>query len=152
MQQEGDGIDLPLNPCATFGWGAVIDAEITLSGGTCEIEGCTDPLANNYNPNASVDDGSCSASTGNHHDCIGATPLCAGETYSSNLEDFTGIGDVTNEFSTSNTCFSTSSTGDVEINSQWYTFTVQNDGELNFTITPETPVDYDWAVFDISSE
>lgn len=31
--------------------------------------------------------------------------------------------------------------------SVWYTFTVATDGTLAFLITPETPKDYDWAVY-----
>ena len=151
MQEEGGG--LPLNPCATFSWGSVIDAEIILSGGSCQIAGCMDSLAFNYNPNATFNDGSCLYPT--EQDCAGAIPLCAGTTYRSpNNASYMGIGNITNEFSTSNTCFGTGSgmpTGEPEVNSVWYTFTVPNSGDLNFTITPDDlSVDYDWAVFDIT--
>ena len=62
VQQEGGA--LPLDPCASFTWGAVIDAEISLSGGTCQSSGCTDNTALNYNSLATVEDGSCLASAG----------------------------------------------------------------------------------------
>jgi len=32
-QQEGGGLTFPLNPCATFTWGSVMDFSITLTGG-----------------------------------------------------------------------------------------------------------------------
>jgi len=57
MQQESG--TAPLDPCGSFIWGAVIDASITLSNGTCQTPGCTDPLALNYNPIAAVDDSTC---------------------------------------------------------------------------------------------
>ena len=152
MQMEGG--TLPLNPCeASMIWGAVIDAEVVLSGGDCEIAGCMDPDASNYNPNATIDDGSCVF--GSPQDCIGAIPLCVGAVYESpNGVAYEGIGDVTNEFSTDNTCFGTGSgmpAGEPEVNSVWYTFTVPSAGDLNFTITPnDASIDYDWAVFDIT--
>ena len=86
-------------------------------------------------------------------DCLGAIPLC-GHVYSSpNGASYQGIGEFVNEFSTDNTCFGTGvgmPQGEPEVNSVWYTFTTVGNGNLGFTITPDTPVDYDWAVFDIT--
>ncbi len=36
-------------------------------------------------------------------------------------------------------------------NSGWYTFTIQEDGVLNFTLTPTGDDDYDWALFDLTN-
>ena len=33
--------------------------DATADDGNCEYEGCTDPLADNYDPDANVNDGSC---------------------------------------------------------------------------------------------
>lgn len=37
-----------------------------------------------------------------------------------------------------------------ERNAVWYTFTVNAAGTLSFTLTPNTPVDYDWQLFDVT--
>ena len=66
MQQETS--ILPLDPCASYGYGAMIDAEITLSGGSCQVPGCTDSTALNFNPLAVIDDGSCLPAAGKNCD------------------------------------------------------------------------------------
>ncbi|MFT6718691.1 MAG: subtilisin-like proprotein convertase family protein, partial [Sphingobacteriales bacterium] len=40
---------------------------------------------------------------------------------------------------------------DAEQRSHWYEFTVDVSGQLAFSITPNAPVDYDWAVWDITN-
>ena len=40
--------------------------------------------------------------------------------------------------------------GSGERASHWYIFTAENSGTLNFSIIPNTPSDYDWALFDIT--
>ncbi len=146
MQVESGS--LPLNPCASFSYGTVMDFSILLSGGSCTPTGCTDPTALNYDSNAVIDDGGCQYLS--NSDCIGAIPLCL-DLYDEDTS-YAGIGNVTNEFSTNNTCFGTSFvTGDVEVNSVWYTFTTPNAGDLAFTLTPKVFADdYDWVVFDIT--
>lgn len=149
MQQEG--FKPPFHSCCSFNYGAVIDAKILLSGGTNQILGVMDPSKYGYNPFATVNDASGDLD-GNPSDCIGAIPLCNGSEYSeaTSVDD---IGDVTNEFSSSNTCIGVSGiTNDVEVNSIWYTFTVPNTGTVSFTITPNNlNDDYDWVVFDITA-
>ena len=63
MKQEESGTT-PLDPCSGFTWGSVIDATIILSGGSCQISGCTDSTSANFNPLATLDDGSCLNSPG----------------------------------------------------------------------------------------
>lgn len=53
---SGDGGTIPTNPGVTtnYGGGTTTDTD-----GSTETLGCTDPLASNYEPNATTDDGSC---------------------------------------------------------------------------------------------
>ena len=81
-------------------------------------------------------------------DCLGAIPICNQvytETSSPN-----GAGNYTNEIN------GTSQGGiccmDNELNSIWYTFTVNTSGTFGFTLTPNNSNDdYDWAMFDITN-
>ncbi len=80
-------------------------------------------------------------------DCLGAIPICT-EVYeeSSSPE---GAGNYANEINgvtNGGICCM-----DAELNSIWYTFTVNNSGEFGFELTPnELTDDYDWALFDIT--
>jgi gliding motility-associated-like protein len=75
-------------------------------------------------------------------DCVGAIPLC-GDLYSEEQSSFT----LGNEFEYTGVCNQF-----VEQNSVWYTFTVQQDGDLSFILTPNTPADdYDWGLFNITN-
>lgn len=74
-------------------------------------------------------------------DCAGAIPLCGGiytelaaPLGSGNVYEFTGICNANNETS-----------------SLWYTFTVQDPGNLSFVLDPANDADdYDWGLFDIT--
>ncbi|MFZ4785073.1 MAG: gliding motility-associated C-terminal domain-containing protein [Flavobacteriales bacterium] len=74
-------------------------------------------------------------------DCNGAIVLCD-DVYSEESASFT-TGDV---FEFTGTC-----NNFLEQSSVWYTFTVQQDGVLAFTLTPNNANDdYDWGLFDIT--
>ena len=77
-------------------------------------------------------------------DCPGAIPVCDG-TYDE-VNSYVGTGLMPDEVDGLNSCLGG------ETNSVWYTFTVEGDGDLNFSITPnDLSNDYDWAVYDITS-
>ncbi len=77
-------------------------------------------------------------------DCIGAIPLCQDVIFqplssnnSGNLPNEVGFGG----------CLVSG-----EQNSLWYIFTIGQDGDLSFTITPEdNDDDYDWGLYDITN-
>lgn len=74
-------------------------------------------------------------------DCGGAIVLC-NDVYSEESASF-NTGDV---FEFTGTC-----NNFLEQSSVWYTFTVQEDGLLAFTLTPNNANDdYDWGLFDIT--
>ena len=80
-------------------------------------------------------------------DCLGAIPIC-NEVYTETSSPV-GAGNYSNEIN------GTSQGGiccmDNELNSIWYTFTVNNSGNFGFTLTPNNSNDdYDWAMFDIT--
>ncbi len=56
--------------------------------GTCGFEGCTDPNANNFDPNASVDDGSCVLPPANN-ECVNAEAVTCGSTVNGTTIDAT---------------------------------------------------------------
>jgi len=81
-------------------------------------------------------------------DCLGAIPICA-QTYTETTSP-SGSGNYSNEIN------GTSQGGiccmDNELNSIWYTFTVNTSGTFGFTLTPNNlNDDYDWALFDITN-
>ncbi|MBN2681797.1 MAG: Ig-like domain-containing protein [Bacteroidales bacterium] len=83
--------------------------------------------------------------TPNEQDCLGAIPIC-GDTYYTE-ESYSGTGNVPNEINGANSCLSGG-----EINDVWYVFTVQQDGDLMFTLTPnDLSDDYDWAVYNLTT-
>ncbi|MBX2870713.1 MAG: hypothetical protein KTR30_01395, partial [Saprospiraceae bacterium] len=76
-------------------------------------------------------------------DCLGAIPVCQ-EVYSE-MNSPSGDGNFNNEINTSISCTAG------ELNSIWYTFTVNEAGFLGFVITPnDANDDYDWALFNIT--
>jgi len=76
-------------------------------------------------------------------DCLGAIPVCQPVYMETNSP--VGSGNYPGEINVSNSCT------DGELNSIWYVFTVSQDGNLGFLLTPNNPNnDYDWAVFDIT--
>ena len=81
-------------------------------------------------------------------DCLGAIPICT-EIYTETTSP-SGVGNYPNEI------FGTSQGGiccmDNEINSIWYTFTVNQSGNFGFVLTPnDINDDYDWALFNITN-
>ncbi|HTL80614.1 MAG TPA: PKD domain-containing protein [Bacteroidia bacterium] len=65
----------------------------------------------------------------------------------SNANSYTGEGNMLNEINNNSSCL-----GSGELNDVWYTFTVQQSGNLNFTITPNNSSDdYDWAVYNLTN-
>ncbi len=85
------------------------------------------------------------AQTPNNQDCGGAIPVCQ-EVYNQ-ANSFSGEGNIIGEINPINSCL-----GVGERNCVWYTMTIQQDGLLNFTITPNNANDdYDWAVFNLTN-
>lgn len=78
-------------------------------------------------------------------DCLGAQSIC---NYVYQEQDaYSGEGNFENEINSLSSCLDSGEKNDI-----WYTFTVQNSGELNFTITPNDPNDdYDWAVYNLTN-
>lgn len=78
-------------------------------------------------------------------DCVNAIPVCQGGYSQQN--SYSGSGNLPNEIDPNLSCL-----GGGELNSVWYTMTIQSDGLLNFSITPNDPADdYDWAVFNLTN-
>ena len=75
-------------------------------------------------------------------DCLGAIPLCGG--VYTELTAPLGTGNV---YEFTGTC-----NANLESASLWYTFTVQEAGDLSFVLDPATDLDdYDWGLFNITS-
>ncbi|MBI4646101.1 MAG: hypothetical protein HY738_05750, partial [Bacteroidia bacterium] len=84
----------------------------------------------------------------NNQDCMGAIPVCQ-NTYS-NPVSYSGEGAYPDEISETGGC-PTNCMLSGEKNDVWYVFTVQSNGNLNFTIDPvDNTDDYDWAVYDLT--
>ncbi|MFM2208357.1 MAG: hypothetical protein RL213_2332, partial [Bacteroidota bacterium] len=80
-----------------------------------------------------------------NQDCANAIPIC--QNVYSNPISYVGTGNVLNEITPGISCL-----GSGERNDVWYTFTVQQSGNLNFTITPvNMSDDYDWAVYNLTN-
>jgi len=83
--------------------------------------------------------------TPNEQDCLGAIPIC-GDSYST-TNSYSGTGNIGSEINGGTSCLASGEKNDV-----WYIFTVQQDGDLMFTISPNNPAnDYDWAVFNLTN-
>jgi len=83
------------------------------------------------------------AQTPTVQDCLGAIPVCQPVYMESTSPS--GDGNYDNEINPNISCTS-------ELNSIWYVFTVSQNGNLGFLITPNNITDdYDWAVFDITN-
>lgn len=77
-------------------------------------------------------------------DCLGAIPVCQ-SIYQEDQVPF-GKGNFPDEIDPEMSCV------DGEVNPIWYLFTVQEEGELAFLITPnDLDDDYDWALFNITN-
>jgi len=89
--------------------------------------------------------GSLLAQVPNNQDCLAAIPICQ-NVYSTQIS-YSGEGNYPNEINNGNSCL-----GSGELNDVWYTFTVQQSGNLNFLITPNNSADdYDWAVYNLTN-
>ena len=83
------------------------------------------------------------AQTPTVQDCFGAIPVCQ-QIYSETTSP-SGDGNYSNEVSTNFTCTAG------ELNSIWYSFTVNNSGDFGFLITPNNlNDDYDWVLYNIT--
>lgn len=81
----------------------------------------------------------------NNQDCLAAIPICQ-NVYSTTVS-YSGEGNYPNEINNGSSCL-----GSGELNDVWYTFTVQQSGNLNFLITPNNSADdYDWAVYNLTN-
>lgn len=60
-------------------------------------------------------------------------------------QSYVGSGSTANEINPNNSCL-----GAGEQNSVWFKFKANTSGDLNFTITPGSTADYDWAVYNIT--
>ena len=77
-------------------------------------------------------------------DCLGAIPICE-QIYSETLSP-SGDGNYNNEINSGISC----TVG--ELNSIWYSFTVDQTGQFGFLITPnDINDDYDWSLFNITN-
>lgn len=80
-----------------------------------------------------------------NQDCPNAIPIC-NLVYSTTLS-YSGTGNIPNEINSGSSCLLSGERNDV-----WYTFTTPFFGNLNFTITPNNPLDdYDWAVYNLTT-
>ena len=89
--------------------------------------------------------GSLKAQVPTNQDCLDAIPICQ-NVYSTTIS-YSGEGNYPNEINSGSSCL-----GSGELNDVWYTFTVQQSGNLNFLITPNNSSDdYDWAVYNLTN-
>lgn len=80
-------------------------------------------------------------------DCLGAIPVC--QPVYSTFFSYTGHGNVYPEIHNNSVC---PLCMDGEKNDVFYIITVQTDGILRFTLTPNNPDnDYDWSVFNMTN-
>ncbi|MFZ1686390.1 MAG: gliding motility-associated C-terminal domain-containing protein [Flavobacteriales bacterium] len=78
-------------------------------------------------------------------DCFGSIPVC--QSVYQELNSPVGEGNYPDEINNGSSCL-----GGGEVDGQWYTFTVQNAGNVCFSITPnDLSDDYDWAVYDLTN-
>ena len=63
---------------------------------------------------------------------------------------FLGSGNICDYPGNVGGCSTGSCIGVGERNSVWYSFTTSASGNIEFTLTPNAPVDYDWALYDIT--
>lgn len=79
-----------------------------------------------------------------HQDCLGAEPLCS-NFYSQPDPFIVGQGNYPNEILKYEQCIT------VEADGEWYYFSPETDGTLQFNLIPnQINVDYDWVLFDLT--
>jgi len=77
--------------------------------------------------------------------CDGAIRVCEERYFQPN--SYSGVGYPINEINTGFSCLDIG-----EVNSVWYTFSVQTAGDLSFLLYPVNPDDdYDWSIYDLSN-
>ncbi|MEX0813800.1 MAG: PKD domain-containing protein [Chitinophagales bacterium] len=76
---------------------------------------------------------------GQTQDCGSAEPICSG--FFTRSSPTPGVG-LVNDLANYTGCLDNK-----ENNSEWYFFTIQDDGRLLFDIVPPVPADYDFALF-----
>jgi gliding motility-associated-like protein len=80
-----------------------------------------------------------------NQDCLNAIPIC--QNVYTTVVSYSGEGNYPNEINSGSSCLLSG-----ELNDVWYTFTVQQSGNLNFLITPNNSADdYDWAVYNLTN-
>ncbi|MFN0202966.1 MAG: PKD domain-containing protein [Bacteroidia bacterium] len=85
------------------------------------------------------------AQTPTNQDCLNAIPVC--QNIYSQPNSYVGVGNIPNEISPGISCL-----GSGELNDVWYVMTIQQPGNLCFSITPNTlSNDYDWAVYNLTN-
>jgi hypothetical protein len=122
----------------TVGTDANYGIDFTLTG-TCGFSGCTDPAANNFNPSASTDDGSCLLPPSND-DVADAEALFCGASAAGTLENAND-----NEM-VGGTIFGNETTG-LNAAGVWYVINSDADQQITMTTcdTPANDVDTDYA-------
>ena len=122
----------------TVGTEANYGIDFTLTG-QCAFEGCTDPAANNFNPSASIDDGSCQLPPAND-DVANAEAMFCGASLSGtllNANDNEGLA---------GTEFGQETTG-LDAAGVWYVINSDADQQITMSTcdTPANDVDTDYA-------
>ncbi|MEM6629209.1 MAG: PKD domain-containing protein [Bacteroidota bacterium] len=80
-------------------------------------------------------------------DCFSAIPIC--ETQVTQNVLYTGAGTIVDEI---NPQLLSCSDATAEINSVWYTFQIESEGSLCFTLTPLNPSDnFNWSLFNLTN-
>ena len=106
---------------------------------------CTDGIQNGDELGVDCGGANCIPCPPSVQDCLGAIPICQNIYTETNA--YSGVGIYPNEINSANSCL-----GSGEKNDVWYIFTVQQSGNLCFSITPNTSSDdYDWAVYDLTN-
>ena len=82
-------------------------------------------------------------------DCAAALSICNAN-ISIGDPGFLGSGNVCDYTGNIGGCTTGSCIGVGERNSVWYSFSTTASGNIQFTLTPNAPVDYDWALYDVT--
>jgi hypothetical protein len=82
-------------------------------------------------------------------DCSSSLTVCSANMSVGN-PGFLGSGNFCDYPGNANGCSTGSCIKVGERNSVWYSFSTNATGNIEFTITPNSPVDYDWALYDVT--
>jgi len=117
--------------------------DITIISEPCPT--CTDGIQNGDELDIDCGGANCTPCPPTVQDCLGAIPLC--QNVYSETNAYSGTGIYPDEINSTSSCL-----GSGEKNDVWYIFTVQQAGNLCFSITPNVlSDDYDWAVYDLTN-